>query len=75
MKKTFKSNSDIVQKLKNLWFALQLLIVSVSLPVMCFIQVTRGSNSNTQQDKVINNSVKPDQTADGQNVIKLTRLS
>ena len=75
MKKTFRSNSNIVQKLKNFWFALQLLIVSVSLPAIYFVQMSRGNGNDTQQDKVTNNSVKQNQTAGEQNVIKLTRLS
>ena len=53
MKKSFNSNSNLIQKFKNFWFALQLLIVSVSLPVMCFVQVSHGNNNYTQQNKAI----------------------
>lgn len=75
MKKSFNSNSDLIQKFKNFWFALELLIVSVSLPVMCFVQLSRDNGNDTNQDKVVNNSVKQDQTAGEQNVFKIMRLS
>ncbi len=38
------SNSNFLFNLKNVWFALQLLIVSVSLPVMSFVQVSHTDN-------------------------------
>lgn len=58
--KTFNSNSNFLQSLKNFWFALQLLIVSVSLPVMSFVQVAHSANevNSTQEDKVISNPAK-----------------
>lgn len=75
MKKSFRLNSNLIQKLKNFCFALQLLIVSVSLPTIYFVQMSRGNGNDTNQDKVTNNSVKQNQTAGEQNVIKITRLS
>lgn len=63
MKTTIKSTSNFFQNLKNFWFALQLLIVSVSLPVMSFVQVAhaRDELNSKQEDKVINKSVKQNQ--------------
>ncbi|MDQ2863551.1 MAG: hypothetical protein M3R50_07890 [Bacteroidota bacterium] len=75
MKKSFNSNSNLIQKFKNFWCALQLLIVSVSLPVMCFVQFSRDNGKDTNQDIVVNNSVKQNQTAGEQHVVKITRLS
>ena len=70
MKKTIKSNGSSLVKLKNFWFALQLLIVSVSLPVLCFVQMSYkvSSGNSKQTDKAINNSVKLDPVAASQRV-------
>jgi len=75
MKKSFNLNSNLIQKFKNFLFALQLLIVSVSLPVISFVQMSRGNGNDTRQDKVVNSPMNQNQTADEQNVIKVTRLS
>ena len=58
MKKISKSNSNFLFNLKNFWFALQLLIVSVSLPVMSFIQVSHTKNvvNSKQAEQVTNHS-------------------
>ncbi len=78
MKKTFKSTGNFLQSLKNFWFALQLLIVSVSLPVMSFVQVAHSANevNSKQEDKVISNSAKQNQptTSQHKNTTKLKLL-
>ena len=58
MKKLANSKSNLLHGVKNFWFALQLLIVSVSLPVMSFFQVSHATNvaSSKQTEKVTNTS-------------------
>lgn len=56
MKKLLKSKGNFLYSLKNFWFALQLLIVSVSLPVMSFVQVAHTGSNSKQPEKVNNNS-------------------
>ena len=65
MKTISKSNSNFLFNLKNVWFALQLLIVSVSLPVMSFVQVSHADNAvnSKQTEKVNNNSLTQDPSA------------
>jgi hypothetical protein len=60
MKTTFNSKSNLLLRLKNFWFATQLLIVSVSLPVLCFVEVSHPGNDgdSKQQEEVIKSSVK-----------------
>jgi hypothetical protein len=76
MKTRFESNNSISQAFKNFWFALQLLIVSVSLPVMSFIQISHsGKIDNTkQQDKVISAPVNQTQEANAQQKSNTTNL-
>lgn len=63
MKKTFNSKSNLLDKAKNFWFALQLLIVSVSLPVLSIIQMSRtvSDPNSKQQEEVIKNSANQKQ--------------
>ena len=63
MKKTFKLNSNFLVRLKNFWFAAQLLIVSVSLPLLCFAELSYSGNPKQQQDEVIKNSVNQNDNA------------
>ena len=71
MKKTFNLNN-----LKNLWFAMQLLIVSVSLPVMCAIQLSHATNdvNQKQQQEVIRNSVNQNPVTASDNNGKTVKL-
>lgn len=66
MKKLLKSKSNFLHSLKNFWFGLQLLIASVSLPVMSFVQVAHTGSTSKQLEKVNNNSFTQGQT-DNQN--------
>ena len=77
MKKTFNSKSNILNKAKNFWFALQLLIVSVSLPVLSIVQMSRTtSDSNSHQQQEVNkNSANQNQTTGFQNAAKTVKLS
>jgi hypothetical protein len=70
MKKTIKLNSSLLVQLRNFWFALQLLIVSVSLPVMSFVQMSRVTdNSNaTQTENVNHKSARQGSVVDDQHV-------
>ncbi|MEO8413514.1 MAG: hypothetical protein ABI472_07630 [Ginsengibacter sp.] len=76
MKKIIKSSGSSLVKLKNFWFALQLLIVSVSLPVLCFVQLSYKVNSGNskQTDKAINSSVKLNPVATSQRVLNTITL-
>jgi len=56
MKKIFQSSTNFSQKLRNFWFAMQLLIVAVSLPMMSVIQISHSSK--TVQSKQDNETVK-----------------
>ena len=77
MKTTFNSKSNILNKAKNFWFALQLLIISVSLPVLSIVQMSRTTNdaNSKQQEEVIKNSVKQNQTTGFQSAGKTVKLS
>ena len=77
MKKTFNSKSNLLNKAKNFWFALQLLIVSVSLPVLSIIQMSRTVNdaNSKQQEEVIKNSAKQNQITGMQNAGNTIKLS
>jgi hypothetical protein len=77
MKTTFNSKSNLLDKAKNFWFALQLLIVSVSLPVLSIVQMSRTVNdpNSKQQEEVIKNSVKQNQTTSFQNTGNTIKLS
>ncbi len=77
MKKIFKLNSDFLVRLKNFWFATQLLIVSASLPVMCVVQLLHGGNEETkqQQEQVIKNSAGQNQVIGLQNKSNTIKLS
>lgn len=77
MKKAFNLNSNTLNRLKNFWFALQLLIVSVSLPVMCFVQLSHATNdvNQKQQEEVIKNSVNQNPVTASQNNGKTVNLS
>jgi hypothetical protein len=77
MKKTFNVNSNLSERLKRFWFATQLLIVSVSLPVMCFVEVSHTSNdvNQKQQEEVIKRSVNQNPVTASQNNRKIVKLS
>ena len=77
MKKTFNLKSNLVDKAKNFWFALQLLIISVSLPVLSIVQMSRTVNdpNSKQQEEVIKNSVKQNQTTSFKNAGNTIKLS
>jgi hypothetical protein len=77
MKKTFNSKSNLLDKAKNFWFALQLLIVSVSLPVLSIVQMSRTVNdpNSKQQEEVIKNSEKQNQIIGLQNASRTIKLS
>jgi hypothetical protein len=66
MKQSPNSRSNTLQAIKNFWFACQLLIVSVSLPVMCFLQMSYKSipAEIKQNDKVVSSQLHQDQTRD-----------
>jgi hypothetical protein len=65
MKKSLNSRSNFLQAMKNIWFACQLLIVSISLPVMSFLQMSYKYNPTNvkQTDKVISSPLQQNQTA------------
>jgi hypothetical protein len=77
MKKTFKLNSHFLSRLKNFWFAMQLLIVSVSLPVLCFVQISHTADDVNQkrQEEVIKNSANQNPVTASQNTGKTIKLS
>ena len=77
MKKTFKLNSNFLSRLKNFWFAMQLLIVSVSLPVLSIVQMSHSVNevNSKQQEKVIKSSVNQNPVTASQNAGKTIKLS
>ena len=77
MKKTFKLNGNFLSRLKNFWFAMQLLIVSVSLPVLCFVQISHTADevNQKQQEEVIKNSATLNPTTASQNEGKTIKLS
>ena len=77
MKTTFKLNSNFLSRLKNFWFALQLLIVSVSLPVLSIVQMSRSVNevNSKQQEEVIKNSANQNPATASQNTGKTIKLS
>jgi len=78
MKKTLNSkSSNLLNKAKNFWFALQLLIVSVSLPVLSIVQMSRTVNdpNSKQREEVIKNSEKQNQVIGLQNAGSVIKLS
>ena len=77
MKTTFKLNSNFLSRLKNFWFAMQLLIVSVSLPVLSIVQMSHSVNevNSKQQEEVIKNSVNQNPVTASQNGGKTIKLS
>ena len=77
MKTTFKLNSNFLSRLKNFWFALQLLIVSVSLPVLSIVQMSHSVNevNSKQQEEVIKSSVNQNPVTASQNAGKTIKLS
>ena len=74
MKKSIQSHSNLLLKVKNFWFGAQLFIVSVSLPVMCFVELSHKANVD-QQEKVTNSSSNPSQVVDKQESVNVARLS
>jgi len=77
MKTTFNSKSNLLNKAKNFWFALQLLIVSVSLPVLSIVQMSRTANdpNSKQQEEVIKNSANQKQVIGLHNAGNTSNLS
>lgn len=77
MKNSFKLNGNFLHSLKNFWFGLQLLIVSVSLPVISFIQVScRGSKAHTKKvEKTKGASATQDEMAAWQKQEKTAKLN
>jgi len=77
MKKTFKLSSNFLNRLKNFWFAMQLLIVSVSLPILSFVEIAHSTNevNSKQQEEVIKNSVNQNQIIGSQNKSNTIKLS
>jgi hypothetical protein len=52
MKKIIQSNIGITQKIKNLWFAMQLFIVAISLPVLSIVQISHKGNDVGQKQNI-----------------------
>jgi len=77
MKKSFNSKSNLLNRAKNFWFALQLLIVSVSLPVLSIVQMSRTTNdaNSKQQEEVIKNSANQKQVIGLHNAGNTSNLS
>lgn len=77
MKKIFKLNSNFLMKLKNFWFAAQLLIVSVSLPVMSIVQMSRPETKvkKQQQEEVIKKAVNQNEVIGLQKAGNLISIS
>ncbi len=77
MKTTFNSKSNLLNRAKNFWFGLQLLIVSVSLPALSIVQMSRAANdtNSKEQQEVIKSPANQNQTTglqNGRNIIKLS---
>jgi hypothetical protein len=77
MKKTFKLNSNFLSRLKNFWFAMQLLIVSVSLPVLSIVEMSHSVDdvNSKHQEEVIKNSANQNPVTASQNTGKTIKLS
>ena len=77
MKTTFKSNGSFLVKLKNFWFAAQLLIISFALPGMCFFQIAHSAKdvNSKQQEEVIKSSDNNNQIIGSQSEAKTVKLS
>jgi hypothetical protein len=77
MKKTFNSKSNFLSRAKNFWFALQLLIVSVSLPVLSIVQMSHSVNdvNSKQQEEVIKRSVNQNPVTASEHEGKTIKLS
>lgn len=77
MKKSLNTRSNFLQAMKNFWFACQLLIVSASLPVMCFLQMSyKNDRADAKHaDKTISSPLQPNQTASQLKDAKMIRLS
>lgn len=76
MKKTFKFSSNFLVQLKNFWFGLQLLIIAVSLPVMCYIQVSHSNYMNNKHlGTVTSKSEKQNQMVDQQQKNNIVKFS
>ena len=77
MKTSFNSKENILLRLKNFWFATQLLIVSVSLPVLCFVELAHPGNDATskQQEEVIKNSANQNEVVGLKNTVNTIKLS
>ena len=76
MKTLSNSKNSIFHSLKNFWFGLQLLIVSVSFPAMSFFQVWHSGSVTKSQpaNQVSNDQVNQSETARQEQLPKTAML-
>lgn len=76
MKTSSNLKNSILHSLKNFWFGLQLLIISVSLPAMSFFQVWHSGNTVKSQpaNQVNSDQAKQSETAGGEQLSKTAML-
>ena len=76
MKTLLNSKKSIFHSLKNFWFGLQLLIVSVSFPAMSFFQVWHSGSVTKSQpaNQVSNDHVNQSETAGQEKLSKTATL-
>lgn len=76
MKTVSNSKNSILHNLKNFWFGLQLLIVSVSFPAMSFFQVWHSGNvaKSPPTHQVSNDQSKQSETARQEQLLKTAIL-
>lgn len=76
MKKLANSKSNLLHGVKNFWFALQWLIVSISLPVMSFFQVSHAANvASSKQTEKVTNAGSPDNMPGEHVAVKTAKLN
>ncbi|MGH2564024.1 MAG: hypothetical protein ACRDE5_05910 [Ginsengibacter sp.] len=73
MKKIFKS-PDTFHNVKNFLFAFYLLVVSVSLPVLSFVQAGYPVNKTDSKEHINDDSTKQDQMS-AQKEVKTVSIS
>ena len=56
MNTTLKPSGNFIHNFKKVWFALQILTVSVALPVICFVQIYYSGNVEKSKEGINQNS-------------------
>ena len=65
MNTILNSNSNFTHNCKKVWFAFQILIVSIALPAICFVQIYYSGNVEKSKEGINQNSTSVMQNENG----------